>query len=94
MPETPVLLLGLVAVMSTITSRPCMFADLTRANHVLLLSQISGVTATVFGANGFIGSYVVNELAKRGAQVIVPFRCTENGVQHLKQMGDLGQVRG
>ena len=56
--------------------------------------QVSGVVATVFGANGFVGSYVTNEIARRGAQIVVPFRCTENGVQHLKQMGDLGQVLG
>lgn len=55
--------------------------------------QVSGVTATIFGAYGFIGSYIVNEFAKRGSQVVVPYRSTENKVQHIKQMGDLGQVR-
>nr|7ARC_P Chain P, kDa [Polytomella sp. Pringsheim 198.80]7ARD_P Chain P, kDa [Polytomella sp. Pringsheim 198.80] len=55
-------------------------------------SSIGGVVATVFGANGFIGSYVVNEISKRGNQVVCPYRCNENKVQPLKQMGDLGQV--
>lgn len=54
--------------------------------------QVSGVTATIFGANGFVGSYVTNEIAKMGSQVVVPYRSTDNDVQHLKQMGDLGQV--
>ncbi|KAG2448737.1 hypothetical protein HYH02_006091 [Chlamydomonas schloesseri] len=55
-------------------------------------SSVSGITATVFGANGFVGSYIVNELAKRGSQVVCPFRSTENEAMHLKQMGDLGQI--
>jgi nucleoside-diphosphate-sugar epimerase len=55
-------------------------------------SQASGITATVFGGYGFIGSYVVNELGKRGSQVVIPTRTTENKVQHIRQMGDLGQV--
>lgn len=55
-------------------------------------SSVSGLTATVFGGYGFVGSYVVNELAKRGSQVVVPFRSTDNKVQHIKQMGDLGQI--
>jgi hypothetical protein len=32
-------------------------------------SSVSGATATVFGATGFIGKYVVNELARNGTQV-------------------------
>jgi hypothetical protein len=56
-------------------------------------AQVSGITATVFGPNGFLGSYVVNEIAKKGSQVVCPFRSTENDAIHLKQMGDLGQVR-
>ncbi|EFJ44232.1 NADH:ubiquinone oxidoreductase 39 kDa subunit [Volvox carteri f. nagariensis] len=55
-------------------------------------SSVSGVVATVFGSNGFVGSYIVNELAKCGSQVVCPFRSTENEAMHLKQMGDLGQV--
>ncbi|GLC37331.1 hypothetical protein PLESTB_001135500 [Pleodorina starrii] len=55
-------------------------------------SSVSGLVATVFGSNGFVGSYIVNELAKRGSQVVCPFRSTENEAMHLKQMGDLGQI--
>ncbi|MEW5302262.1 MAG: hypothetical protein WDW36_005064 [Sanguina aurantia] len=55
-------------------------------------SSVSGMTATVFGGNGFVGSYVTNELAKNGSQVVVPYRSVETEVMHLKQMGDLGQV--
>jgi NADH dehydrogenase (ubiquinone) 1 alpha subcomplex subunit 9 len=47
---------------------------------------------TVFGATGFIGKYVVSELAKGGSQVVVPFRAVEEAAMPLKQMGDLGQV--
>eukprot|EP00232_Nephroselmis_pyriformis_P007310 CAMPEP_0182894938 /NCGR_PEP_ID=MMETSP0034_2-20130328/25373_1 /TAXON_ID=156128 /ORGANISM="Nephroselmis pyriformis, Strain CCMP717" /LENGTH=389 /DNA_ID=CAMNT_0025028743 /DNA_START=57 /DNA_END=1226 /DNA_ORIENTATION=- len=53
---------------------------------------ISGVRATVFGGAGFLGRYVVNQLAKIGSQVIVPYRCSDDHVQHLKVMGDLGQM--
>lgn len=55
-------------------------------------SSISGVTATVFGATGFLGRYVVQLLARSGSQVIVPYRCLEDEQRHLKLMGDLGQV--
>ena len=46
----------------------------------------------MFGATGFLGRYIVNELGKIGSQVIVPYRCTEQGTAHLRVMGDLGQV--
>ena len=55
-------------------------------------SSYSGVTAAVFGATGFLGRYVVNHLAKSGSRVILPTRCSENHRQHLKPMGDLGQI--
>lgn len=55
-------------------------------------SSVSGAVATVFGGNGFLGSYIVNELAKRGTQVVCPFRCAEQEAMPLKQMGDLGQI--
>ncbi|KAK1257164.1 hypothetical protein QJS04_geneDACA024404 [Acorus gramineus] len=47
---------------------------------------------TVFGATGFLGRYVVQQLAKMGSQVLVPFRGSEDSPRHLKLMGDLGQV--
>lgn len=53
---------------------------------------MSGVIATVFGATGFLGRYVVNALARTGTQVVVPYRCDDIDMQHLRQMGDLGQA--
>jgi len=55
-------------------------------------SSISGITSTVFGATGFLGRYVVNHIAKSGSRMILPARCNENARQHLKVMGDLGQI--
>lgn len=55
-------------------------------------SSVSGIVATVFGATGFLGRYVVHQLAKMGSQVLVPFRGSEDSHQHLKLMGDLGQI--
>ncbi|KAJ4728344.1 NADH dehydrogenase [ubiquinone] 1 alpha subcomplex subunit 9, mitochondrial-like [Melia azedarach] len=55
-------------------------------------SSVSGVIATVFGATGFLGRYVVQQLAKMGSQVLVPFRGCEDSPRHLKLMGDLGQI--
>ena len=53
---------------------------------------MSGLVATVFGSTGFLGSYVVDALGKRGSQVVVPYRCPEEQYMHLKLMGDLGQI--
>ncbi|CAM6034026.1 unnamed protein product [Sphagnum compactum] len=55
-------------------------------------SSVSGVVATVFGATGFLARYVVQQLAKMGSQVIVPYRGVDEEVRHLKLMGDLGQI--
>eukprot|EP00250_Pteridium_aquilinum_P013656 c21487_g1_i1 orf=180-1385(+) len=55
-------------------------------------SSVSGIVATVFGCTGFLGRYVVQQLAKMGSQVMVPFRGSEDSPRHLKLMGDLGQV--
>lgn len=55
-------------------------------------SSNTGLTTTVFGANGFVGSYVANEVAKPGTRIVCPYRCPEEKAIHLKQMGDLGQV--
>ncbi|KAG2402703.1 NADH dehydrogenase [ubiquinone] 1 alpha subcomplex subunit 9 [Vigna angularis] len=60
---------------------------------VLLKAEFSfGIIATVFGATGFLGRYVVQQLAKMGSQVLVPFRGSEDCPRHLKLMGDLGQI--
>lgn len=55
-------------------------------------SSFSGVVATVFGATGFFGRYVVNRLGRIGSQIVVPFRGDEHDVRHLKPMADLGQI--
>ncbi|EPS69627.1 hypothetical protein M569_05135, partial [Genlisea aurea] len=55
-------------------------------------SSVSGIIATVFGATGFLGRYLVQQLAKNGSQVLVPFRGSEDSSRHLKLMGDLGQI--
>lgn len=54
-------------------------------------SSLGGHTATVFGATGFLGRYVVQRLAQRGCTVVVPFR-DEMAKRHLKVTGDLGRV--
>ncbi|KAL2356063.1 putative NADH-ubiquinone oxidoreductase 39 kDa subunit [Cryomyces antarcticus] len=54
-------------------------------------SSLGGHTATVFGATGFLGRYLVNKLARNGCTVIVPFR-EEMAKRHLKVCGDLGRV--
>ncbi|KAF2197661.1 NADH-ubiquinone oxidoreductase-like protein 40 kDa subunit [Delitschia confertaspora ATCC 74209] len=54
-------------------------------------SSLGGFTATVFGATGFLGRYIVNRLARNGVTVVVPFR-EEMGKRHLKVTGDLGRV--
>ncbi|CAO2606692.1 NADH dehydrogenase [ubiquinone] 1 alpha subcomplex subunit 9, mitochondrial [Lemmus lemmus] len=55
-------------------------------------SSVSGVVATVFGATGFLGRYVVNNLGRMGSQVIIPYRCDIYDTMHLRPMGDLGQI--
>ncbi|RYP80227.1 hypothetical protein DL769_002585 [Monosporascus sp. CRB-8-3] len=54
-------------------------------------SALGGHTATVFGATGQLGRYIVNRLARQGCQVVVPFR-DEMGKRHLKLTGDLGRA--
>ncbi|KAJ3214864.1 hypothetical protein HDU67_001129 [Dinochytrium kinnereticum] len=55
-------------------------------------SSVSGHVATVFGCTGFLGRYVVNNLGKKGTQVITPYRGSDDEKRHLKPMGDLGQI--
>ncbi|KAG9290881.1 hypothetical protein G9A89_011031 [Geosiphon pyriformis] len=54
-------------------------------------SSVSGHIATVFGCTGFLGRYVVSKLAKKGTQVVIPYR-DEDQKRPLKVMGDLGQI--
>ncbi|KAK1166811.1 NADH dehydrogenase [ubiquinone] 1 alpha subcomplex subunit 9, mitochondrial-like [Acipenser oxyrinchus oxyrinchus] len=55
-------------------------------------SSFSGIAATVFGATGFLGRYVVNRLGRIGSQVVIPHRCDQYDVMYLRPMGDLGQI--
>lgn len=54
--------------------------------------SVGDVTATVFGATGFLGRYLVHELGVTGNRAIVPFRGCELEVRHLKTSFDLGQL--
>lgn len=54
--------------------------------------SVSGIIATVFGCTGYLGRHVVNELARIGSQVVVPYRGEEKYTNHLKVMGDPGQI--
>lgn len=55
-------------------------------------NSFNGNVATVFGATGFLGRYVVNRLAQTGTQIIVPFRGLDEDIRHLRVMGELGQI--
>uniref|UniRef100_A0AAY4C9R0 NADH dehydrogenase [ubiquinone] 1 alpha subcomplex subunit 9, mitochondrial n=1 Tax=Denticeps clupeoides TaxID=299321 RepID=A0AAY4C9R0_9TELE len=55
-------------------------------------SSSSGIAATVFGATGFLGRYVVNRLGRIGSQVVIPHRCDQYDLMYLRPMGDLGQI--
>ncbi|KAL4402601.1 Protein-lysine N-methyltransferase Efm5 [Malassezia pachydermatis] len=54
-------------------------------------NSTNGSIATVFGATGFMGRYLVSKLAKAGTQVVIPYR-DEEEKRHLKLLGDLGQI--
>lgn len=54
--------------------------------------SISGNTATVFGATGFLGRYIVNELGKIGTQIIIAHRPGEMHFRHLRPMADVGEM--
>ncbi|KAL6709487.1 Protein-lysine N-methyltransferase efm5 [Coniothyrium glycines] len=86
------------AKFSTSVSRQLLNSDvrITRTGKPILTvsggrSSLGGYTATVFGATGFLGRYIVNRLARSGCNVIIPFR-EEMAKRHLKVAGDLGRV--
>ena len=53
---------------------------------------MNGVTVTIFGCTGFLGRYVAQSLGKGGSQLVLPYRCDDVDMQHLRTMGDLGMV--
>ena len=55
-------------------------------------SSFSGTVATVFGASGFLGKKVVNQLGAIGCQVVIPRRGDFYELDQLKLAGDLGQI--
>jgi len=55
-------------------------------------SSFNGVVATVFGATGFLGKYVINRLAQNGTMINIPYRGQDMDTRHLRVMGDLGQI--
>jgi NADH dehydrogenase len=53
---------------------------------------MAGDLIVVFGGSGFLGRYVVRELAKRGKRVRVPMRRPHLG-QDLRLLGGVGQIQ-
>ena len=51
-----------------------------------------GLKATIFGASGMLGRYVVAELASRGITCYIPFRGNDLEVRHLTISADLGKM--
>ncbi|XP_069763555.1 NADH dehydrogenase [ubiquinone] 1 alpha subcomplex subunit 9, mitochondrial [Narcine bancroftii] len=87
-----------VLPMSSLLSAVSIIIQKRNIHHALIptgksgRSSFSGIVATVFGASGFLGRYVVNRLGRIGSQVVIPHRCDLYDVNHLKLMGDLGQL--
>ena len=54
--------------------------------------SVSGVVATIFGATGFLGRYVVSTFGEHGSRAVCPHRCDDMDMQHLRPMGDLGNI--
>lgn len=54
--------------------------------------SVDGATITVFGATGQAGRYLVNELGKKGTQMVIPYRGDEMHWRHLRPMADVGQI--
>lgn len=77
-------------------TRPLSDVAITRTGKPIIRvqggrSSLGGHTATVFGATGALGRYIVNRLARQGCNVVIPYR-EEMAKRHLKVTGDLGRV--
>ncbi|XP_033370421.1 NADH dehydrogenase [ubiquinone] 1 alpha subcomplex subunit 9, mitochondrial isoform X2 [Parus major] len=83
---------------SVLTAAPLVLQQHRQVHHAVIphgrsgRSSVSGIVATVFGATGFLGRYVVNRLGRIGSQVIIPYRCDQYDLMYLRPMGDLGQL--
>lgn len=55
-------------------------------------SSVNGITATIFGCSGFVARYVAQALGSIGTRLVLPYRCDDLDVQHLRTMGDLGMI--
>merc|ERR1712000_461328 len=80
-PTTLALRAARTSRLKSIQRRNLQDAAITRTGKPILRvtggrSSLGGHTATVFGANGFLGRYIVNRLARRGNQVVVPTEMT------------------
>lgn len=60
--------------------------------HPIGRANASGITATVFGATGFLGRYVCAHLGLNGNGYVVPYRGDDSEVAHLRVSADLGNV--
>ncbi|TLD33997.1 hypothetical protein PspLS_01220, partial [Pyricularia sp. CBS 133598] len=81
---------------SVVRRQPLSDVAITRTGKPIIRTQggrssIGGHTATVFGATGQVGRYIVNRLARQGCTVVIPYR-EEMAKRHLKLTGDLGRV--
>ncbi|XP_041906944.1 NADH dehydrogenase [ubiquinone] 1 alpha subcomplex subunit 9, mitochondrial [Corvus kubaryi] len=83
---------------SVLTAAPSVLQQHRQVHHAVIphgrsgRSSVSGIVASVFGATGFLGRYVVNRLGRIGSQVIIPYRCDQYDLMYLRPMGDLGQL--
>lgn len=81
---------------NAIRRQPLSDIAITRTGKPILRTQggrssLGGHTATIFGATGQLGRYIVNRLARQGCTVVIPYR-EEMAKRHLKVSGDLGRV--